>query len=99
MTEYRTEHDFLGDVEIPADAYYGVQTMRAVENFPISGLRTHREFIAAVAAIKEAAAIANGGLGALDRVCNDLAGRYFDDEHGQGMGQGKSFVIARRCIA
>ena len=66
MTEYRTEHDFLGDVEIPADAYYGVQTMRAVENFPISGLRTHREFIAAVAAIKEAAAIANGGLGALD---------------------------------
>jgi len=66
MTEYRVEHDFLGDVEIPADAYYGVQTMRAVRNFPISGLRAHRQFIAAMAAVKEAAASANADLGALD---------------------------------
>jgi len=67
MTEYHIEHDFLGDVEIPADAYYGVQTMRAVRNFPISGLRAHREFIAAMAAIKEAATSANAALGALEK--------------------------------
>ena len=66
MTKTRIEHDFLGDIEIPADAYYGVQTMRAVQNFPISGLRAHREFIAAMALVKQAAAEANRELGALD---------------------------------
>ncbi len=39
MTDFRTEHDSMGDVRVPADAYYGAQTQRAVENFPISGWR------------------------------------------------------------
>ncbi|MFH0965360.1 MAG: aspartate ammonia-lyase [Planctomycetota bacterium] len=65
MAPTRIEKDFLGEVEIPADAYYGVQTMRAVRNFPVSGLRAHAEFIAAMGRIKEAAAAANETLGAL----------------------------------
>ena len=57
--EYRTEHDSIGDKEVPADAYYGVQTLRAVENFRITGLSLHPEFIASLAQIKKAAAITN----------------------------------------
>lgn len=55
----RVEHDFLGEKEIPADVYYGIQTMRAVENFPITGYRIHEELITALAMVKKAAAIAN----------------------------------------
>jgi len=57
----RTEHDLLGDFEVPADAYYGVQTARALENFQISGvqLRSHPNFIKALAMVKLAAARAN----------------------------------------
>jgi aspartate ammonia-lyase len=55
----RIEHDFLGEKEIPADVYYGIQTMRAVENFPITGYRIHEELITALAMVKKAAAIAN----------------------------------------
>ena len=62
MTSYRTEHDSLGPVRVPADAYYGAQTQRAVENFPISGLRIERALIRALAAIKGAAALENGRL-------------------------------------
>src|SRR5207253_113947 len=47
---YRIERDALGDVRVPADAFYGSQTVRAIENFPISGLRLPRAFIAAAAA-------------------------------------------------
>jgi len=56
---YRIEKDFLGEKEIPADAYYGVQTMRAVENFPITGYRLHTSLITAMAMVKKAAALAN----------------------------------------
>src|SRR5438034_8893639 len=62
----RTERDPLGEVEVPADAYYGVQTMRAVENFPISGLRAPSELVTATILIKKAAAEANASLGRLD---------------------------------
>ncbi len=61
----RTEKDSLGPVEVPADAYYGVQTQRAVDNFPISGLHAHPNFIWATAAIKAAAARVNTDLGLL----------------------------------
>ncbi|MBT2690973.1 aspartate ammonia-lyase [Bacillus sp. ISL-47] len=56
---YRIEKDFLGSKEVPADAYYGVQTLRAVENFPITGYRIHPELIKAMAMVKKAAAMAN----------------------------------------
>ena len=57
--DFRTEKDFLGEKQVPIDAYYGVQTMRAVENFPITGVPVHPELIRALAHVKRAAAIAN----------------------------------------
>lgn len=56
---FRIEKDFLGEKEIPVHAYYGVQTMRATENFPITGYRLHSSLINAIAMVKKAAAIAN----------------------------------------
>jgi aspartate ammonia-lyase len=66
-TAVRVERDSLGEVRVPADAYYGAQTQRAVENFPISDLRAPYELVTATALIKQAAAVANGELGRLDR--------------------------------
>src|SRR5512136_1278897 len=62
----RTERDSLGEVQVPAGALYGVQTQRAVENFPISGLKPWRAFIWSMAVIKQAAAEVNQDLGLLD---------------------------------
>ena len=62
---FRVEHDTMGDVLVPADALYRAQTQRAVENFPISGLRLERGHIEALARIKKAAARANAELGVL----------------------------------
>ncbi len=62
----RMVHDSLGDIPIPEDAYYGAQTARAIQNFPISGLSLPREFIRAQAIIKWAAAQAHRDLGAMD---------------------------------
>src|SRR5699024_2999800 len=64
----RTEHDLLGDREVPADAYYGVQTLRAQENFHITDvpLRHFPRLIEALAQVKQATARANHGLVALD---------------------------------
>jgi len=67
MTDYRIETDSLGEVKVPASAYYGAQTQRAVENFPISGRRMPREFVRAMGIIKCAAAEANMSLGLLDQ--------------------------------
>jgi len=64
---FRTERDPLGEMQVPARAYYGVQTARAVENFPISGLRAPADLVTATILIKEAAAEANAALGRLDR--------------------------------
>jgi aspartate ammonia-lyase len=61
----RVEHDPLGEVRVPASAYYGVQTQRAVENFPISGLRAPADLVTATVLIKKAAAEANMALGRL----------------------------------
>ncbi|NLD69566.1 MAG: aspartate ammonia-lyase [Limnobacter sp.] len=85
----RIEHDLLGARAVPADAYYGVHTLRAVENFPISGtpISVYPELIHALASIKEAAARANESLGLLDsrradaiaRACAELReGRLHD---------------------
>src|SRR2546422_396742 len=66
MTEFRVEKDFLGEVKVPKDAYWGVQTQRAIENFPISGIRFGRRFIYALGLIKMACAQTNMELGLLD---------------------------------
>ncbi|MCR8644013.1 aspartate ammonia-lyase [Paenibacillus sp. N1-5-1-14] len=55
----RIEKDFLGSKEVPVDAYYGVQTLRAIENFPMTGYRIHEELIRAMAMVKKSAALAN----------------------------------------
>jgi fumarate hydratase class II len=65
MTEFRTEHDSMGDVQVPAQAYYGAQTQRAVDNFPISGWELPAELVHALGRVKLAAAVANRDLGKL----------------------------------
>ena len=65
MNEMRTERDSMGDVEVPANAYYGAQTQRAVENFPISGWQIPKELIHAMGRVKHACAVANRDLGKL----------------------------------
>jgi fumarate hydratase class II len=66
MSEFRIEKDSLGEMRVPADALWGAQTQRAVDNFPISDLRFPRRFIAALGMIKRAAAETNAELGLLD---------------------------------
>ncbi|HKZ49191.1 MAG TPA: class II fumarate hydratase [Thermoplasmata archaeon] len=66
MGDYRVEKDTMGEVKVPADALWAAQTQRAVENFPISGLRFDRAFIRAIGLIKAAAAEANAELKLLD---------------------------------
>src|SRR5689334_20437912 len=64
----RTEHDLLGDRVVPADAYYGIHTLRALENFPITGttISIYPDLVTALACVKQAAAIANCELGLID---------------------------------
>ena len=71
MEETRTEHDALGEYQVPADAYYGIDTARARDNFPISGLRLPRSFIRALGRIKRGAALANRDLGLVDARLGD----------------------------
>ena len=86
--ETRTERDSLGPMEVPAEAYYGASTARAIQNFPISGLRFPRPFIRAIGLIKHAAAEVNADLGLLDRrladaiarAAQEVADGAFDDE-------------------
>ncbi len=86
--DYRIEHDSLGEVRVPANALYGAQTQRAVENFPIGGHRPQPEFIRAVALIKACAAHINGQLGvitpalaeAIQRAAEDIAGGLYSDQ-------------------
>ncbi len=67
----RVETDSMGTMHVPADALYGAQTARAVENFPVSGWRMPREFIAALGWIKQAAAVVNARAGRLDQAAAD----------------------------
>jgi fumarate hydratase class II len=96
MTDFRIERDSMGEVRLPAKAYYGAQTQRAVENFPISGQPLPKELIHALGSVKWAAAEANRDLGrltgsgkrplndreveALIRACREVAEGKFDDE-------------------
>lgn len=85
----RVEHDLLGDLPVPAAAYYGVHTLRAMMNFPISGtpISIYPDLVYALASVKQAAALANHDLGLLDaprcaaivRACEEIrAGRFLD---------------------
>lgn len=69
--EYRKEHDSIGEKMVPKEAYYGVQSLRAAENFSITGLKMHPEFINSFAQIKKAAAITNYEVGRLDKKRTD----------------------------
>jgi len=86
-TNYRIERDSMGELKVPADALYAAQTQRAVDNFPISGLRMPREFIRALGLIKSACAQANADLGHLPKglaksirkAAEQVASGAFDD--------------------
>jgi aspartate ammonia-lyase len=88
--DLRVERDFLGEVELRADAYWGVHTARAVENFSVSGIpvSAHPELVAALGAVKQAAVRANRELGlvdarraeVIDRACQDVRGGQLDDQ-------------------
>ncbi len=77
-TEYRIEHDTMGEVRVPKNALYAAQTQRAVENFPISGDPLEPAQIVALARIKKAAALANKELGTLDGAIADAIARSAD---------------------
>ncbi len=66
MSEYRVENDSMGEVKVPKNAYYGAQTQRAVNNFPVSDLRFSRGFIEALGLVKQNAAKVNAELGEVD---------------------------------
>jgi aspartate ammonia-lyase len=76
---FRTERDPLGEHPVPADAYYGIQTARALENFPISGLRAPSELVTATVLVKKAAAQANVALGRLESRIGDAIVRAADE--------------------
>src|SRR3984893_5528263 len=88
MSEFRIEKDSMGDVRVPAQAYYGAQTQRAVENFPISGQPLPRPLVRALGLVKVASAIANRELGKLKaeiaepiiRAAREVAAGKFDDQ-------------------
>ena len=88
MTEFRIEHDTMGEVRVPVDAKWAAQTQRAVDNFPISGLRIERSLIAALASIKGAAAEVNARLKVIDKtvgaavsaVADEVAAGQWDDQ-------------------
>ncbi len=75
----RTEHDTMGNVEVPADKYWGAQTQRSLENFKIGDGRMPMEIIRAFAVLKKAAALANRDLGVLSAEKADLIGRVCDE--------------------
>jgi fumarate hydratase class II len=88
VTGVRIERDSMGEMEVPASAYYGASTQRAVLNFPISGIRMPRRFIWALGTIKQAAAIVNRDLGLLEpriadaiaQAAKEVAEGRFDDQ-------------------
>ena len=88
VEDYRIEKDSIGTRDIPGDVYYGVQSLRAAENFHITGLRMHPEIINSLAYIKKAAAITNCEVGMLEKrkaqaivqACDEiLAGKFRED--------------------
>jgi aspartate ammonia-lyase len=98
VSAVRNEHDSLGEREVPEQAYYGVQTIRGMENFPLSGIRLYHfeHFIRAFAFVKKAAALANRELGVLDatkadaivQACDEIAAGNLHDQFVIDMIQG-----------
>ena len=78
-SDFRIEHDFLGEARVPTTAYYGIETMRAVENFPITGFRIHESLIVSMAMVKKAAALANVQVGYLDAQIGDYIAKAADE--------------------
>jgi aspartate ammonia-lyase len=72
LTQHRVEKDFLGEKALPNHAYYGIQTLRAAENFPITGLKVQDELITAIAIVKKAAAEANMATGQLPAITGQV---------------------------
>ena len=87
-TDYRVERDSIGVKDIPEDVYYGVQSLRAAENFHITGLNMHPEIINSLAYIKKAAAITNCEVGLLEKkkaqaivqACDEIVSGKFHNE-------------------
>ncbi|GET40864.1 aspartate ammonia-lyase [Microseira wollei] len=77
--DYRIEKDSMGERQIPASAYYGIQTLRAIENFPISGIKPLPTYVDACVLIKKATAIANGELGCIDQEISRAIARAADE--------------------
>lgn len=91
MSHYRLENDLLGERKVPKEVYYGIQTLRALENFPITGYRPHKELVLAMAMVKKAAAIVNMELGQLDQIIGNAMVQAIDEIlEGQHMDQ---FVV------
>ena len=96
--QFRTDSDLLGELQVPADAYYGVQTQRAINNYKISNtnMSDYPEYIVAMAYVKWAAASANAELGALDKniadaickACEEIVGGALHDQFPVDMMQG-----------
>ncbi|HET7711057.1 MAG TPA: aspartate ammonia-lyase [Thermoanaerobaculia bacterium] len=90
---HRIERDTLGEVRVPAGALYGAQTQRAVENYPVSGLREHPQFIRAFILLKKAAALANKELGTLESRLADAIVSACDLILGDLRGYRQHFVV------
>ncbi|MBI5119153.1 aspartate ammonia-lyase [Candidatus Poribacteria bacterium] len=88
MSDYRSEHDLLGEVRLPAGSLYGIHTARAIENFPLAGRRVHPELVRAYGTVKLACALTNRALGvwkdeakagAIERACSEMADGLLND--------------------
>lgn len=83
--EFRIERDMLGEVKVPLEAYYGIHTVRATHNFPVSGLKTNRSLIRAMARVKQAAAEANMSAGLLSRRIGEAIVKAADEVASGGL--------------
>lgn len=107
LSSVRREHDSLGERDVPNHAYYGVQTVRAVENFPFSGIRVshYEHFVRALACVKKAAALANAELGALEskianaiaKACDEILAGKLHDQFVVDMIQGGAGTSTNMC--
>jgi aspartate ammonia-lyase len=107
LTSVRREHDSLGERDVPNGAYYGVQTIRAIENFPFSGIhvRHYEHFVRALACVKKAAALANAELGVLDdkigkaiaSACDEILAGKLHDQFVVDMIQGGAGTSTNMC--
>ena len=99
----RLESDSIGTKEVPVNAYYGVQSLRAMENFSITGHRVHKEMINALARLKKACAMANAAAGVIDGknyfvsdvegvCCYDLETKTFSDYSGNNVNHPNEFL-------